>query len=94
MACSKECLLIAAIGGFLPTAAKLASTYTTAPDTPLPGWGMAIGLGLFAVIGAVLAYALSESNVRQALVLGVAAPGIITNLVSGAQDLRRRAKIT
>jgi hypothetical protein len=88
MACTKECLILAAMGGLLPTAARLATTYTTAPGTPLPESGLYIGLAIFAVIGAVLAYALSESNARQALVLGIAAPGVITNILAGAQDIR------
>lgn len=88
MATLRECVVIAAIGGLLPTAAKLATTYTTAPDTPVPGVGLVYGLLLFAVIGAVLAYALSETNVRQALVLGIAAPGVITNIVAGANHPR------
>lgn len=88
MATLRECVALAAIGGLLPTAAKLATTYTTAPETPLPGMGLFIGLLLFAVIGGVLAYALSETNVRQALVLGIAAPGVITNIVAGASHVR------
>ena len=86
MACPKECFLIAGIGGLLPTLAKLATTYTVTPNSPPPGTGIYVGLALFFVIGCVLAYALSETNVRQALLLGISAPAIITNIVAGAPE--------
>ncbi len=88
MASMRECVLTAAAGGLLPTAAKLATTYTTAPHTPPPELGLLYGLALFAAIGAILAYALSETNVRQALILGIAAPGVITNIVAGANSTK------
>jgi hypothetical protein len=86
MSCSKECLLIAAIGGLLPTAAKMATVYTVNPATPMPEAGLYFGLLLFSAIGAALAYGLSENSVKQALLLGVCAPGIITNMVAGVQE--------
>jgi hypothetical protein len=88
MASMRECVCVAALGGLLPTAARLATAFVGDPQTPVPGTGLFIGLALFAVIGAVLAYAFSETNVRQALILGIAAPGVITNIVSGAGEAR------
>lgn len=72
------------LGGILPTISKLAATYVGAPKTPWPEYGLLFGLALFAVIGAAIAYATVSSGFHQALVAGIAAPGIITNLVAGA----------
>jgi len=77
-------LIGGALGGILPTLAKLASTYVTVPTTPLPEYGLLFGVLLFAVIGAVIAFATGQSEIRQAMIAGIAAPGIITNLVAGA----------
>ncbi|KZN30043.1 hypothetical protein N480_03605 [Pseudoalteromonas luteoviolacea S2607] len=81
-----NCLLLAGVGGMIPTMSRLASTYVTDPMTPLPEPGLFFGLGLFFVIGVILAYAFSETNVRQAFIIGVCAPGIITNIVAGVQE--------
>ncbi len=86
MSCPRDCLILAGIGGVIPTVSRLASTYVTDPSTPLPEPGLFFGLSLFFVIGAVLAFAFSETNMRQAFILGVCAPGIITNIVAGAND--------
>lgn len=82
--CNKECLVLAGIGGTMPTVCKLAATYVTNPRTPLPELNLLFGLGLFFLIGAVLAYAFTEDDLRKAFVLGIAAPGIITNIFAGA----------
>jgi hypothetical protein len=80
----KQILLGGAIGGALPTLAKVASTFVTIPSTPLPELGLLYGIVLFSIIGAAIAYATGQSDVRQALIAGIAAPGIITNLLAGA----------
>jgi hypothetical protein len=85
-------LIGGALGGILPTLAKLASTYVTVPETPLPAIGMLLGLIIFAIIGAAIAFGTGQAEVRQALIAGIAAPGIITNLVAGATaDPKRTA---
>jgi sporulation protein YlmC with PRC-barrel domain len=88
MKCSKECLILAGIGGMIPTISRLASTYVTDPTTPLPEPGLYFGLFLFFIIGSVLAVAFSETNLRQAFIIGVCAPGIITNIVAGVNDAK------
>ena len=75
--------IFAAFGGMLPTFSHLAATYTTQPDTPLPTLGVVFGLGLFSIISVVLCVAFNQTELRQALVMGIAAPGIITNILSG-----------
>jgi len=86
MSCPRDCLILAGVGGAIPTISRLASTYVSDPTTPLPEPGLYFGLLLFFIIGSVLAYAFSERNMRQAFILGVCAPGIITNIVAGVND--------
>ena len=88
MKCSKDCLILAGIGGMIPTISRLASTYVTDPTTPMPEPGLYFGLFLFFIIGSVLAIAFSETNLRQAFIIGVCAPGIITNIVAGVNDAK------
>jgi len=80
----KPILVGGAIGGVLPTLAKLASTYVATPSTPPPQLGLLIGLALFGIIGAAIAVATKQTDIQQALIAGIAAPGIITNLLAGA----------
>jgi len=86
MPCPTKCLVIAGVGGIIPTVSRLASAYVSDPSTPMPQAGMAIGLLLFFIIGAILAYAFSENSIKQAFILGICAPGIITNIVAGVND--------
>lgn len=81
-----SCIIIAGLGGTMPTICRLAGVYVANPKTELPEGGMYLGLALFFIIGAILSYAFSETNLRQAFVIGVCAPAIITNIVSGAQE--------
>jgi hypothetical protein len=93
MACPKDCVILAGVGGIIPTLSRMASTYVSDPGTPLPEVGMFFGLLLFFVIGAVLAYAFSETNIRQAFILGVCAPGIITNIVAGVNEAESSGQV-
>jgi hypothetical protein len=86
-------VLVAGLGGLLPTLSRLASTYATDFKTPLPEAGAYIALGLFFVIGAIMAACLRETDIRQAFVLGISAPAIITNTLTGIAD-GRAAKAT
>jgi hypothetical protein len=81
-----QCVVLAGIGGTMPTIARMATTYVTDPSTPLPELGMLFGLLLFFIIGGILCFVSSERNLRKAFILGVSAPGIITNMVAGYQD--------
>jgi hypothetical protein len=87
-----QALIAGAAGGIIPTTAKMASTYVTVPATPLPEIGLLLGLALFAVIGAAIAYGTAQTDIRQALIAGIAAPGIITNLVAGT-DTQKHASL-
>ncbi|WP_126378892.1 hypothetical protein [Desulfovibrio ferrophilus] len=70
----------------MPTLCKLASTYATNPSEPPPEAGLFWALGLFFFIGSVLAIVFGEKEFRQAFIIGVCAPGIITNMMSGVQE--------
>ena len=86
MSYQTNCVLIAGVGGIVPTASRLAGTYAANPSTPMPDVGLLFGLALFFVVGAVLAFAFSEDNLRRAFILGVCAPGIVTNIVGGVSE--------
>jgi hypothetical protein len=94
MSCPRDCLILAGVGGVIPTISRLASTYVSDPSTPMPEPGLYFGLLLFFVIGAVLAFAFSETNMRRAFILGVCAPGIITNIVAGVNDAKSSSQIS
>lgn len=87
---SIQLAIIAGFGGTLPTLSKLASTYVAAPLTPMPELGMYLGLLLFFIIGVILCLGFGISENREALLVGIAAPAIITNVISGVatQDFR------
>jgi hypothetical protein len=77
------CIACGAVGGMSPTVAKLAATYAAAPETPPPGLGLLIGLLLFAFLGGIVGLAFGQLQFRQAFIAGIAAPGIITNVLAG-----------
>ncbi len=84
-------MFAAGVGGVLPTVAKTASTYVTDQGADLPKIGLYLAIGLFFVLGAAVAFMLRERDARKAMVLGIAAPGIVTNILAGATqaDLAR-----
>ena len=79
-------VLFAGIGGTLPTLSRLAATYVNNPNAPLPAYGLYLGLLIFFVIGAVLAVAMGERTLRQALIIGISAPALINSISAGVRD--------
>ena len=76
-----------AIGGALPTLGKIAGTYGANFDAPAPRvLGVAIALALYGTIGAVIARAIGNPDVKQALFAGIAAPAIVISVLTGASD--------
>lgn len=71
-------------GGVLPTLANMASTYVSAPATPMPEYGLYLGLLLWAIVGGGVALTNTTYEARQAIFAGVAAPAILLNIVAGA----------
>lgn len=76
---------LGALGGMCPSISKLAATYSTNPQTDLPVLGVYIGLGLFALLGSIVALGFGVKEARSAIVAGIAAPAIVTNVMAGAE---------
>lgn len=71
----------------LPTTAKLAASLAAQPDQPLPHWHILFSFALFFGIGAVLSIAFNKNgDLAQAIVIGISAPAIITNIINGASS--------
>lgn len=85
MATHNNAFLWAGIGGLLPTVANISSSYLARSDQPLPHWSILVPLLGFAFVGVVLNRALNhEHDIKQAIMIGICAPGILTNIVAGA----------
>src|ERR1700692_4019940 len=57
----------------------------------MPEYGFYIGVLLYAVLGSGIAFALGEQTIRGAFFAGITAPALITNAITGAQDVRIQA---
>lgn len=78
-------VILAGFGGLLPTTAQLAASFAAQPEQPLPHWHILFAIALFFGIGAVLSIAFNkESDLGKAVVIGISAPAIITNIINGA----------
>ena len=54
---------------------------------PLPHWHILFSVALFFGIGAVLSIAFNKNgDLAQAIVIGISAPAIITNIINGASS--------
>lgn len=80
-------------GGVLPTLANLASTYVSVPATPMPEYGLYLGLLLWALVGGGVALTNTSFEARQAIFAGVAAPAILLNIVAGVTNQPRSENI-
>lgn len=79
-------LAMAGLGGILPTLSRIAAFYVANPTAPLPAGGFYVGVFCFFLIGSVIGFALAESNARRAVLVGIAAPAIITNVAQGVSE--------
>lgn len=79
-------LAFGAFGGCCPTIARLASFYSTNPGSDMPQLGVYLAMGLFAILGAFIAVGFGADEVKAAIVAGIAAPGLVTNIVAGANS--------
>jgi hypothetical protein len=80
-------VILAGFGGLLPTTAQLAASYAAQPEQPLPHWHILFAIALFFAIGAVLSIAFNkEADLGKAIVIGISAPAIITNILVGASS--------
>lgn len=78
--------LAGGVGGLMPTLVKMAPVYSQIDSPPLPAAGFYLGLGIFFVIGAIVAVASKERDFGKAILLGIAAPGIVTNFLAGKAE--------
>ncbi|PDT89885.1 hypothetical protein CO669_13955 [Bradyrhizobium sp. Y36] len=85
MSANINSVVLAGFGGLLPTTAQLAASFAAQPEQPLPHWHILYGIALFFLIGAVLGFAFNkESDLAKAVVIGISAPALITNILNGA----------
>ena len=82
----RQVALYGALGGCCPTIAKLGSYYSANTGAPLPEPSIIFALSIFAVLGAIVAIAVDSTNVKAAIVAGIAAPGIVMSIVSQQPD--------
>jgi len=75
-----------ALGGICPSLSKLAASFYANPEQPLPVIGTYVAFGLFALLGAIIAAGFGAKETRAAIVAGIAAPAIVTNVLSGATE--------
>ena len=78
-------------GGTLPTLSRMAATYTTHIAQPLPELTVLLGLLLWAIVGGGIALTAASHDMRQAIFAGIAAPGILTSILAGAEMPRDTA---
>jgi hypothetical protein len=76
-------LLMGGLGGMMPTLIKLAPVYIETQNPEMPAAGLYVGLAIFFLIGAIVAGAFRERDFGKAIMLGIAAPGIVTNYFAG-----------
>ena len=75
--------MYAAIGGTLPSLCRIAPTGLREDPLSIISLGHLVAILFYALLGFLLCVGLRERKFRQAFVLGVAAPGVITNLLAG-----------
>ncbi len=77
-------LIAGGVGGMLPTLAKEASNQVAARVGEMPSAPFFFGLAIWFVVGGAVVFMMKETDARKAMALGVAAPGIITSMLTGA----------
>lgn len=71
----------------MPTLSRLGASYASQPEQPLPHPHILIPLVIFFILGFFLNFAFNmEKDISKALVIGIAAPGLITNIIAGVSS--------
>jgi hypothetical protein len=79
--------LLAGLGGLLPSLSRIATSFMVQPEQPLPHWHILIALSIFFLLGSVLNIPFNrENDITKAIVVGISAPGLITNIIAGASN--------
>jgi hypothetical protein len=77
-------VICGALGGTCPTVANLGAFYLANPLAAMPSPGLMVGMGLFAVLGAIVAIGFGTESPRAAIIAGIAAPAIVSSALDGA----------
>ncbi|MFZ5550107.1 MAG: hypothetical protein ACOZJX_15545 [Pseudomonadota bacterium] len=86
------CILLAGIGGTLPTLSRLAASLIGSTEADLPVPSFYVGLAIYFVIGAVMCCAMKERALKGALFAGIAAPAVILSGSYGLQEEKSRLR--
>lgn len=79
--------LLAGFGGLLPTLSKIAGSFAAQPEQPLPHIHILIALFIFFLLGFVLNISFNkDKDVTKAIIIGISAPGLITNIYNGVAN--------
>ncbi len=70
----------------MPSLVRMAGSFFKNPHQSVPGAGVLLALGLYFLIGAIVAVAFAERNTRQFFLVGISAPALITNIIGGASQ--------
>lgn len=83
---NKAAIFAGAIGGVGPNIVRLIANFTSSSPQPITNQPVQYCLGLvgFAVLGALVVWAFQETNLRQALILGIGLPSLFQ--VGGLQQ--------
>lgn len=81
----------AAAGGALPTLCRLAPIGLDGDVEGLLRLGHLAALLIYSLVGFVVCLGFRELKYKQAFILGIAAPGLITNILAGAGDADRQS---
>lgn len=86
------CILLAGIGGTLPTLSRLAASLIGSTEADLPVPSFYVGLAIYFVIGSVMCCAMKERALKGALFAGIAAPAVILSGSYGLQEEKGRQR--
>lgn len=78
--------LMAGLGGSLPTLCKIAAASSSTGIVAVFTAGHISAIGLYFVISLILCLGLAEKRRREAFILGIAAPAIISSFLSGISE--------
>jgi hypothetical protein len=79
--------LISGLGGILPTLSSIAGAVAANPaDVDFITLGHVAAMALYYLLAFILCLGLQERRLRESFIMGIAAPAIVINLISGASS--------
>jgi exonuclease III len=86
---------IGGLGGILPTLSSIAGSAAANPNKiDIISLGHLTSMFLYFIVGFILCYGMRERRLKESFLLGIAAPAIIMNLVSGATSSEKPQNLT